>query len=105
MAPREALPMSDSVKKSDPFFGLVSKPASPNPGRTIAYLPESGQVIRALPTWQVPKEVVPEGRCQGMVSYLSWQMLKEVVLEGRCQGMVIHLSWQVSREVFQEGGC
>ena len=61
VAPREALPISDSTRKSDPFFGLVSKPASPNPGRTIAYLPESGQVIRALPTWQVPKDVIPEG--------------------------------------------
>ena len=58
--------MSDSVKKSDPFFSLVSKPASPNPGRTIAYLPESGQVIRALPSWQVPKDAVPEGRCEGV---------------------------------------
>ncbi|XP_076454368.1 von Willebrand factor A domain-containing protein 8-like [Babylonia areolata] len=59
-APRNPLPVSNEIKKADPFFGLVSKPASPNPGRTIAYLPESGQVVRSLPAWKVPKEIEPE---------------------------------------------
>ncbi|KAK7499225.1 hypothetical protein BaRGS_00009485, partial [Batillaria attramentaria] len=59
-APRVPLPSSDVTSKADPFRGLISKPAAPNPGRTITYLPESGQVIRALPTWQLPKDIVPE---------------------------------------------
>ena len=28
----------------------------------VAYLPDSGQLIRVVPTWQVPKEVYPQGR-------------------------------------------
>jgi hypothetical protein len=27
----------------------------------IQYLPDSGQVVRVLATWQVPKEVYPDG--------------------------------------------
>ncbi|XP_067669611.1 von Willebrand factor A domain-containing protein 8-like [Haliotis asinina] len=57
---REPLPTSSSESKSDPFLSLMSKPAAPNPASTNVFLPESGQIIRALPTWKVGKDILPK---------------------------------------------
>ncbi|KAK7090090.1 von Willebrand factor A domain-containing protein 8-like [Littorina saxatilis] len=100
-APRQELQMSDTVKKSDPLFGLVSKPASPNPGRTVAYLPESGQVIRALPTWMVPEDVVPEAASKPdlsgylEVSDLAGHKLRYIPVPGSRQ-VSPYVSWLLS---------
>ncbi|XP_005100871.1 von Willebrand factor A domain-containing protein 8 [Aplysia californica] len=61
VAPRGPLPETSLKSKPDPLFGLRSKPPSLNKERTMGYLPESGQVVRALPTWQVPQEAKAEG--------------------------------------------
>lgn len=58
---RDPLPETSDDKKYDPFSGFISKPAAPNAGRSISYLPKSGQVVRALPAWKVPKTIVSEG--------------------------------------------
>ena len=29
----------------------------------VVYLPECGQIVRALPVWQVPKQAFPDGKC------------------------------------------
>ncbi|XP_025079335.1 von Willebrand factor A domain-containing protein 8-like isoform X2 [Pomacea canaliculata] len=57
---RDPLPETSDDKKYDPFSGFISKPAAPNAGRSISYLPKSGQVVRALPAWKVPKTIVSE---------------------------------------------
>ncbi|KAL8625507.1 hypothetical protein ACOMHN_014596 [Nucella lapillus] len=100
-APRPPLPVSNEVKKADPFFGLVSKPASPNPGRTIAYLPDSGQVVRALPSWQVPKEIVPEASSKAdmsgflEVSDLAAHKLRYIPVPGS-RHVSPYMSWLLS---------
>ncbi|XP_064614845.1 von Willebrand factor A domain-containing protein 8-like [Liolophura sinensis] len=63
VSPREPLPDNDKHSKADPLFGLMGsiKPAAPNLGATLAYLPKSGQVIRALNTRNVPEAAYPYG--------------------------------------------
>uniref|UniRef100_A0A2C9MAM2 von Willebrand factor A domain-containing protein 8 n=1 Tax=Biomphalaria glabrata TaxID=6526 RepID=A0A2C9MAM2_BIOGL len=60
-AQRTPLPETSPKSQPDPIFGLKSKPSALNKDKSVAYLKESGQVIRALPTWQIPAEVKPEG--------------------------------------------
>ncbi|KAK0046521.1 E3 ubiquitin-protein ligase RNF14 [Biomphalaria pfeifferi] len=60
-AQRTPLPETSPKSQPDPIFGLKSKPSALNNDKSVAYLKESGQVIRALPTWQIPAEVKPEG--------------------------------------------
>ena len=101
-ASREPLPMTNEGKKTDPFFGFISKPASPNPGRTIAYLPESGQVLRALPAWQVPKAVVPEGKMTMMIK-IKMMLMKIMYIHESGQGLRALPAWQVPKAVVPEG--
>lgn len=100
-APRDPLPTSNETRKNDPFLGLISKPAAPHPGRTIAFLPESGQVVRALPTWQLPKDLVADasGRpdLTGFleISDLAAHKLRYIPIPGSRQ-VSPYISWLLS---------
>lgn len=59
--PRDPIQEQPS-NKADPIMGFLSKPVvNPGTGQVVSYLPDSGQVIRALPPEKVPKEVYPDG--------------------------------------------
>ncbi|KAJ8310233.1 hypothetical protein KUTeg_012098 [Tegillarca granosa] len=69
-APRDPLKESTS-DDGDQRFGFVGKPTH-KPRTSITCLPESGQIIRALPTWQVPEKVYPGGkRPRNLSGYLE----------------------------------
>ena len=71
-APRDGFPEENASRKNDPLYGLVSRPATPNVQSAVAYMPETGMVIRALPTWKVPKNVFPNQVApSGINSYLE----------------------------------
>ncbi|CAG5132917.1 unnamed protein product, partial [Candidula unifasciata] len=57
VAPRTRLPETSITNKSDLTFGLKSQPVSFNKEKSLVSLPQSGQVVRALPAWQIPNEV------------------------------------------------
>lgn len=63
VAPRAQL--SETANNQSDVFGLKSRPVSLNQERSMAYLPHSGQVVRALPVSHVPQEVR-----QGCVVYI-----------------------------------
>ncbi|XP_041358414.1 von Willebrand factor A domain-containing protein 8-like [Gigantopelta aegis] len=58
--PRELLPSTNTQTVTDQFVSLMTKPMATNRLAALTVLPESGQVIRALPTWKVPKDVLPK---------------------------------------------
>ncbi|CAH1781042.1 unnamed protein product [Owenia fusiformis] len=70
--PREELPQVNKNISKDQFAAILNRPPSANAKSGIVYLPDSGMVIRALPTWKVPTKVFPGGaKPQGLTGYLE----------------------------------
>ncbi|XP_023930017.1 von Willebrand factor A domain-containing protein 8 [Lingula anatina] len=67
-APRQPSTKAEREIGGDFMLQLLSKPPTPNADSKIAYLPVCGQVVRSMQYWQVPKEAIPEGSTQQMVS-------------------------------------
>ncbi|CAL1547451.1 unnamed protein product [Lymnaea stagnalis] len=71
-APRKPMPETSASNQPDPIFGLRAKPQELNKDKSIAYLQESGQTVRALPVWQVPPEAkVEAGNSSSLSGYLE----------------------------------
>ncbi|XP_050388458.1 von Willebrand factor A domain-containing protein 8 [Patella vulgata] len=70
---REPLPETSTTPSiKDPFFKILAKPPAPDPRSGVAYLPESGQIIQALPVWKVPKHVFgDENKVKDLGGYLE----------------------------------
>ncbi|KAL3861823.1 hypothetical protein ACJMK2_007838 [Sinanodonta woodiana] len=69
--PRQPLKNDNPIIRSDPFLGLPSKPSTLNAASSIIFLPESGQVVRTIPTWKVPEEVTPKDQKPHVGGYME----------------------------------
>ncbi|GFO07343.1 von Willebrand factor a domain-containing protein 8-like [Plakobranchus ocellatus] len=58
-AVRDPFPEPEKYGINDSMFSLRTKQATQSTDRSLAYLPQSGQVVRALPGRHIPDEVKP----------------------------------------------
>ena len=52
----------DDFSSSEPLFGVVSKSNVASPSQAVVYLTNCGQVVRTLPSWKAPDDVIPQGK-------------------------------------------
>ena len=63
-APRESSLEDESpLEKADQLLNsMAGKTTTRSQASSSVYLPECGQVVRALSTWKVPEGVIPKGK-------------------------------------------
>ena len=60
--PRESLADENPMEKADQLLNsVIGKTTSRSQASSSVYLPDCGQVVRALSSWKVPDGVLPKG--------------------------------------------